>query len=171
MLVYVNDIIVTGSSSSDITPLIQHLNAFFALKDMGPLHYFLRIKVKSTSTSGLVLSQAKYVHDLLKKAHMFDCKPYPTPMTVDLKLSSKEGFPFKGPSLYRSVVGSLQYITITRNEPTYCVNRVCQFMQAPFDTYWKVVKRILRYPSGTSSFGLHIQRSSSSHLSRYSNFN
>ena len=63
--------------------------------------------MKSTFTGGLVLSQAKYVHDLLKKAHKFDCKTFPTHMRADLKLSSKEAYPFEDPSLYQSVVGSL----------------------------------------------------------------
>ena len=91
-------------------------------------------------------------------------------MTSNLKLSSSYGVPFSDPSLYRSIVGSLQYVTITRPELAFCVNKVCQFMQNPLDTYWKEVKRILRYLSDTSPFGLHLQRCSSLPLTGYSDF-
>ena len=121
---YVDDIIVTGSSDSEVTTLISQLNHTFALKDMGALHYFLGIEVKSTTASGLLLTQTKYIQDLLKKAQMDESKPYATPMVSSCKLSSRDGSPFHDPTLYRTVVGSLQYITITRPELAYCVNRV-----------------------------------------------
>ena len=99
---------------------------------------------------------------------MDESKPYPTPMMSSCKLSSHDGSPFHDPALYRTVVGSLQYITITRPELAYCVNRVCQFMQSPLDTHWKAVKRILRYLSGTSSFSLHLRKSTDLRITGYS---
>ena len=92
-------------------------------------------------------------------------------MIANLKLSSKDGSPFEYPSRYCSMVGSLQYVTITRLELAYCVNGVCKFMQAPLDTHWKVVKRILRYLSGTSSFGFYLIKSSTLLLTGYSDSN
>ena len=135
---------------------------------MGPLHYFLGIEVQNTPQGGLILSQSKYIQDLLIKANMADCKSLPTPMTANLKLSSSDGAPFSDPSLYRSVVGSLQYVTITRPELAYPVNKVCQFMQSPLDSHWKAVKRILRYLSGTRFFGLHLKQPTSLALTGYS---
>ena len=99
---------------------------------------------------------------------MADCKPLPTPITTNLKLSATDGSPFPDPSLYRSVVGSLQYVTITRPKLAYLVNKVCQFMQAPLDSHQKDVKRILRYLSGTRFFGLHLKKPSSLTLTGYS---
>ena len=107
ILVYVDDIIIIGSSPTDITSLIQQLNSSFALKDMGSLHYFLGIELQHSSSGGLVLSQFKYVQYLLTKAKMIDYKPCSMPMTSNLKLSSTEGSPFEDPSFYRYVVGSL----------------------------------------------------------------
>ncbi|XP_061371039.1 uncharacterized mitochondrial protein AtMg00810-like [Gastrolobium bilobum] len=98
---------------------------------------------------------------------MADCKPMPSPMISGLKLSSTDGSPFHDPSLYRLVVGALQYVTITRPEISYCVNKVCQFMHNPLDTHWKTVKRILRYLSGTASYGLQFSPSIHSHLVAY----
>ena len=99
---------------------------------------------------------------------MADCKPLPTPMVSNLKLSANGGCPFENPSLYRSIVGSLQYVTITRPELAFPVNKVCQFMQSPMDSHWKVVKRILRYLSGTKTLGLHLQKPASLQLTGYS---
>ena len=155
-LVYVDDIIITDSSSQEIVALIKNLNSNFVLKDMGPLHYFLGIEMHTTVVRGMTLSQSKYIKDLLHKAKMIDCKPYVTPMTSNLKLFSLEAVLFNDPSLCRSIVGSLQYVTITRPELAFCVNKVCQIMQNPLDTHWKAVKRILRYLSGTCSFSIHL---------------
>ncbi|XP_061337462.1 uncharacterized mitochondrial protein AtMg00810-like [Gastrolobium bilobum] len=167
VLVYVDDILITGSNSTAISSLITTLNSTFALKDLGKLHYFLGIEAHSLQTGGLHLTQSKYVSDLLKKANMADAKPMPSPMISGQKLSSTDGSPFRDPVLYRSIVGALQYATITRPDISFSVNKVCQFMHNPLDTHWKTVKRILRYLSGTSSFGLHIKPSSNFHLSAF----
>ena len=100
IVIYMDDIIVTGNSTSYIAELIQKLNSTFALKDMGDLHYFLDIQVKHTSSGGLLLSQAKYVQDLLQKAQMSSCKPCSTPLPSSLKLTTTDGIPFEDPSLY-----------------------------------------------------------------------
>lgn len=104
------------------------------------------------------MSQKKYVSDLLHKAKMFDAKAINTPMTAGLKLSGFGSADVFNPQLYRSVVGALQYVTITRPELSYSVNRVCQFMHKPLESHWRAVKRILRYLKGTLDFGLHLQK-------------
>lgn len=65
---------------------------------------------------------------------------------------------------YRSVVGALQCLAITRPEISYSVNRVCQFMQNPLEAHWKAIKRILRYIAGTFELGLHLVRCHGSSL-------
>ena len=156
LLIYVDDLIGAGSSAECISELISKLNALFALKDIGNLHYFLGIEVKQTAAGGLLLSQAKYVQDLLKKANMQGCNSCSTPIPSSLKLSANGSAIFEDPVLYRSVVGSLQYITVTKPELAYYVNHVCQFMEQPLEEHWKVVKWILRSLSGTATYGLHI---------------
>ena len=127
ILVYVDDIIVTGSCKEEIEQVILLLNRSFSLKDIGDLNYFLRIEVKATS-EGLHLSQKRYIEDLLKRSKMDNARPLPTPMVSSLKLTSDEGDPIPNATDYRSIVGGLQYVTITRPEIAYCVNKVCQFM-------------------------------------------
>ncbi|XP_061336883.1 uncharacterized mitochondrial protein AtMg00810-like [Gastrolobium bilobum] len=167
VLVYVDDILVTGSCSSAIKSLIHSLHQAFSLKDLGYLHYFLGIEATKTESGGYHLHQSKYILDQLKKANMHDCKTMPTPMISSSKLSSRDRSPYSAPTQYRSIVGALQYATITRPEITFSVNKVCQFMQNPLDTHWKAVKRILRYLSGTVSHGSIINPSSNFNLAAY----
>ena len=112
LLVYVDDIIITGSNEDELQHLIKLLNQEFSLKDLGPLSYFLGVEVHKTS-SGLHLSQTRYVTDLLIRSKMMDSKPLPTPMVGGQHISSTQGDPFEDTTLYRSLVGALQYVTIT----------------------------------------------------------
>ncbi|KAM6562837.1 hypothetical protein CsatB_022835 [Cannabis sativa] len=95
---------------------------------------------------------------------MEDAKPLPTPIVSGLKLSAHGHEPFDDPQLYRSIVGALQYLLITRPELSFSVNKVCQFMKTPLQSHWQAVKRILRYISGTMDYGLHIHKSLSTEL-------
>ncbi|KAL6341973.1 hypothetical protein AAG906_038219 [Vitis piasezkii] len=109
VLVYVDDILVTGCNSEEVQTIINQLNKSFTLKDLGEVDYFLGIQVSHT-TEGLYLSQTKYIKDLLCKAKMQFSKSSSTPMTSGLKLSAYG-------------IGALQYVTITRPNISYCVNR------------------------------------------------
>lgn len=131
VLVYVDDIIITGSSSSEISSLISCLNNKLSLKDLGSLHYFLGIEVLNNPDGSLFLSQSKYIQDLLHKANMLESNPQPTPMTSGLKLPATGSTSVQDPIYYRSIVGALQYITVTRPEIAYSINKVCQFMHQP----------------------------------------
>jgi hypothetical protein len=162
VLIYVDDIIVASSVPSATTALLNDLNKEFALKDLGDLHYFLGIEVNKAS-DGIVLSQEKYASDILKRVGMSDCKPVNTPMSTSEKLSVHEGG-LLGPSdatQYRSMVGALQYLTLTRPDISFAVNKVCQYLHAPTTVHWSAVKRILRYIKHTMKLGLKIGKMSS----------
>uniref|UniRef100_A0A803PXP7 Reverse transcriptase Ty1/copia-type domain-containing protein n=1 Tax=Cannabis sativa TaxID=3483 RepID=A0A803PXP7_CANSA len=146
--------------------LVAALNTRFSLRDLGPLKYFLGIEV-AYSEEGIHLCQQKYARDLLIKAQMLGSKPSPTPMTSGIRLSAQQGEPLANVQMYRSIVGALQYITITRHELSFSVNKVCQFMQQPLSTHWQAVKRILRYISGTMNHGLRFTKPVSHDLVAY----
>ena len=133
---------------------IKQLGLSFALKDLGPLHYFLGIEVSWLKNNSIHLSQAKYINDLLRRTNMDHSKPQPSPMLSSLRLTADESASVDDPTLYRSIVGALQYATVTRPEISFSVNRVCQYMHKPQIHHWKAVKRILRYLAGTSTHGL-----------------
>lgn len=100
------------------------------MKDLGTLNYFLGIEVTSSSF-GLFLSQAKYAYELLLKAGMVECKPpSPTPVFVKLGIPTSDSL-FVDVHLYRTIVGSLQYLTLTRPEISFSVNVACQHMHYP----------------------------------------
>ncbi|RVW72812.1 Retrovirus-related Pol polyprotein from transposon RE1 [Vitis vinifera] len=125
-----DDILVTGSNAEVVTTLIKQLDVEFSLKDLGEITYFLGIQAKG----------------------------FPTLITSGLKISSQDGVPIENAQLYRSTVGALQYVTVTRPKLAYSVNKVCQFMQRPTDEHWKVVKRILRYLRATMDYGIHLKK-------------
>ena len=123
LLVYVDDIIITRNNSLVISTLIFLLNKKFSLKDFGTLHYFLGIEVQHTENGGMLLSQEKYLTDILRKTKMVTTKAFSTPMVRGLILSAYQGEPIPYPKLYRSIVGALQYATITILEIFYNVNK------------------------------------------------
>ena len=160
MLIYVDDIIVASSVQDATTALLKDLNKDFTLKDLGELHCFLGIEV----------TQGKYVSDVLSRVGMTTCKPVSTPLSTLEKLSVHEGEPL-GPNdatQYRSIVGALQYLTLTRPDISFSVNKVCQFLHAPTMIHWAAVKRLLRYLKHTMKLGLQISKSSSLLVSGFS---
>jgi Reverse transcriptase (RNA-dependent DNA polymerase) len=167
LLVYVDDILITGSNNTHINQCISHLQQAFSLKDLGPLSYFLGIEAHP-SPIGLLLSQTKYLTEILNRTHMQDAKPSPTPMASNSTLFNKDSAPFEDPRLYRSIVGALQYATITRPDLSFAVNKVSQFMQAPTINHWSAVKRILCYIRGSLTHGLTVYKDSTSSLHAYS---
>jgi histone deacetylase 1/2 len=169
VLVYVDDIIVASSSVDAIKALLKDLEKEFALKDLGDLHYFLGIEVKKIS-DGLLLTQQRYATDIIRRANMGKSKPVDTPISTIDKLSLSDGVRL-GPvdsTRYRSMVRALQYLTLTRPDISFAVNKVCQFLHAPTTTHWSAVKRIMRYIQGTLSMGLKVRRSASTIVSAFS---
>jgi hypothetical protein len=131
VLVYVDDIIVASSSQEATEALLQDLQKGFALKDLGDLHFFLGIEVKVSD--GLILSQGWYVTYVLKRLGMDSAKPVDTPLPTSEKLSLTAGDRLRpeDATRYRSLAGALQYLTLTRPDISFSVNRVCQFLHAP----------------------------------------
>lgn len=97
------------------------------------------------------LCQRKYIQGLLARVKMDKAKPISIPMASNLKLTRHGHDLISKPTLYSSTVGALQYVTVTRPEIAYLVNKVCQFIQAPLEEHWKAVKRIFRYLAGTQT--------------------
>ncbi|RVW91359.1 Retrovirus-related Pol polyprotein from transposon RE1 [Vitis vinifera] len=117
LLLYVDDMIITGSTPSLVHTFITRLSNEFSMKDLGDLHYFLGVEVQANE-KGLFLSQTKYALDLLQRASMIDAKPISTPFVVGQHLSA-EGTLFSDPTLFRSLAGALQYLTITRPDLSF----------------------------------------------------
>nr|CAN83704.1 hypothetical protein VITISV_004174 [Vitis vinifera] len=135
----------------------------FALKDLGLMKDILGFESLLTTT-GLHLTQSKYTIDLLTRTNMHSAKPIPTPMSVALKLYAASGLTFSDPTLYRSTIGVFQYLTYTRLDIAFAVNKLNQYLQQPTELHWTACKRVLRYLKGTIHHGLHFTPASSLHL-------
>lgn len=144
LLVYVDDIIITGSNSSFLSTFISQFSSRFSLKDLGNLSYFLGVEVLP-HPQGLFLSQHKYLQDLLTRAHMSNAKPVPTPIVTHPPLSIQTGAPLANSTEYRALVGSLQYLSLTRLDISFAVNRLFQYIDKPTEDHWAALKRLLRY--------------------------
>ena len=107
---------------------------------------------------GLFLSQHKYLQDLLTHAHMSNAKPVSTPMVTHPLLSTQTGAPLANPTEYRALVGSLQYLSLTRLDISFAVNRLSQYMHKPTKDHWAALKCLLRYLTGTTTHGLLLRR-------------
>ncbi|VFQ96021.1 unnamed protein product [Cuscuta campestris] len=137
------------------------------MTDMGDLHFFLGINVHRTA-SGLFLHKTQFTHDILERAGMVSCRPISTPVDTKAKLSASAGTALSDPSLYRSIVGALQYLTFTRPDITYAVQQLCLHLHAPHDAHFTAMKRVLRYLSGTATHGIYLTRSATDYLQAYS---
>ncbi|AAD43604.1 T3P18.3 [Arabidopsis thaliana] len=155
LLLYVDDILLTGSDQLLMDKLLQALNNRFSMKDLGPPRYFLGIEIESYN-NGLFLHQHAYASDILHQAGMTECNPMPTPLPQHLEDLNSE--PFEEPTYFRSLAGKLQYLTITRPDIQYAVNFICQRMHAPTNSDFGLLKRILRYVKGTINMGLPIRK-------------
>lgn len=167
LLVYVDDIIVTGSDSSAVASVLSSLAERFSIKDPTDLHYFLGIEATRTK-QGLHLMQRKYVMDLLTRTNMVDAKPVATPLPTTPKLTLHGGTKLDDATEYRSIVGSLQYLAFTRPDIAFAVNRLSQFMHQPTTDHWQATKRVLRYLAGTSTHEIFLKANSPMLLHAYS---
>lgn len=166
-LVYVDDIVLTGNNDSFLTACVRQLAHRFSIKDLGCLHHFLGVEVISTA-SGLFLTQHRYIADLLVKFNMSGAKDVHTPMSTSEKLTLFDGSPSTDATVYKQIVGSLQYLAITRPDISFAINRLSQFMHAPTQLHFQALKRVLRYLKGTISHGLHLNRQSFHTLTAFS---
>uniref|UniRef100_A0A2N9HLL6 Uncharacterized protein n=1 Tax=Fagus sylvatica TaxID=28930 RepID=A0A2N9HLL6_FAGSY len=116
--------------SSGIQDLKCFLGQHFEMKDLSPLSYFLGLKV-SSSSDGYYLTQAKYTSDLISRAGITDSKIVDTPIEYNNRLNTHNGEPLPDTTLYKQLVRSLIYLTITRPDIPYAVHIVNQFMAAP----------------------------------------
>ncbi|XP_022857237.1 uncharacterized protein LOC111378298 [Olea europaea var. sylvestris] len=134
---------------------------------VGELSYFLGLQVRQTE-DGLFISQSKYARDLVKRFGLDSKKHTRTPMSTSLKLGHDPSGKSVDPSLYRSMIGSLLYLTATRPDIAFSVGVCARFQADPKESHLSSVRRIIRYVSGTADLGIFYSRSSNLDLAGYS---
>ncbi|KAH9793691.1 retrovirus-related pol polyprotein from transposon RE1 [Citrus sinensis] len=157
VLIYVDDILITGPDSAALETFITELSRVFALKDLGNLSYFLGIEVLYDAGC-IYLSQRKYIRDLLSKVQLLECKGIDTPMSTGIKLQKETsghlGQYITDPTHYRSIVGGMQYLILTRPEIAFAVNKLSQYVSTSTLQHLVACKRVLRYLKSTQDYGL-----------------
>jgi len=153
VLVYVDDLLITGNDALGITALKSHLHSTFTIKDLGLARYFLGIEI-ARSVAGTVLNQRKYILDILQDAGLTGVKPAKFPLPKGLHLTVDTGDLLSDPSSYRRLVGRLLYLTLTRPDISYSVQHLSQFLQHPRQPHYEAALHVLRYLKGTASHGL-----------------
>ncbi|KAM6551339.1 hypothetical protein CsatB_001147 [Cannabis sativa] len=168
LLVYVDDIIITGPNIDLLHQLQDSLNDQFQLKALGPLKYFLGFEI-AKSDDGVFLSQRKYTLQLFEDTGYTCSKPAKTPMDPRTKFDNEQGHLLDDPSSYRQLIGRLLYLTLSRPDITFAVNTLSQFMLSPRTTHIQAIHHLLRYLKGSPGQGLLYSSKSSLHLKGFSN--
>lgn len=167
VVVYVDDIMITGSNPSEITHLKQHLDTTFGIKDLGQLHYFLGLEVIHTP-QGIILSQKKFTTELLKDCGTLSSTTVSTPLPLNCKLCPEDGELFPDPLLYRTLVGKVNFLTHTRPDLSYTTQTLSQFMQQPMTPHFKALQHTRRYIQGTIGAGILLRGTDKLTLQAYS---
>ncbi|XP_021734151.1 uncharacterized protein LOC110700876 [Chenopodium quinoa] len=153
ILVYVDDLLITGDDDYYITVLKQQLDIEFTTKDLGEMRYFLGLEVSKTS-KGTLLNQRKYVFDVLDYTGLSNCTPATAPFPKHVKLSTHEGIIMNDPEKYRSLIGKLLYLNLSRPNISFSVQQLSQFMSCPREPHWQAALHVVKYLKGTSDWGL-----------------
>ena len=157
LIVYVDDIVLTGDDQAEISQLKQRMGDEFEIKDLGNLKYFLGMEV-ARSKEGISVSQRKYILDLLTETGMLGCRPTDTPIEFNCKLGNSDDQVPVDKEQYQRLVGKLIYLSHTRPDISFAVSVVSQFMQTPNEEHMKAVNRILRYLKSTPGKGLMFRK-------------
>ena len=157
LIIYVDDIIITGNNEEEISNLKEKLFKEFEMKDLENLKYFLGIEV-FRSKRGIFINQKKYILDLLAEVGMIDCKPAETPIVTNHRLQTTPGEDSTNKEKYQKLVGKLIYLSHTRPNISYAVGVVSRFMHLPQTSHMEAVMRIFRYLKGTSDKGVFYKK-------------
>lgn len=157
LIVYVDDIILTGNDTMEMKRLKTRLASEFEIKDLGSLRYFLGMEV-ARNKKGISVTQRKYVLDLLKETGMLGSKPVDTPMDSTTKLGDKKDGTPVDTGRYQRLVGKLIYLSHTRPDIAFAVSVVSQYMHAPCEEHMEAVLRILKYLKGSPGKGLFFSK-------------
>lgn len=157
LVIYVDDMIITGNDDEEIINLKKQLSEEFEMKDLGLLKYFLGIEVLR-SKGGIFISQRKYILDLLTETGLIDCKPADTPIAANHGLMIEQGAKSTNKEQYQRLVGKLIYLAHTRPDIAYVVGVISQFMHQPQKHHMEAAMRVVRYLKGSVGRGIVFKR-------------
>nr|ABA98097.1 retrotransposon protein, putative, Ty1-copia subclass [Oryza sativa Japonica Group] len=165
--IYVDDIIFGCSTHALVVDFAEVMRREFEMSIMGELSYILGLQIKQTP-QGTFVHQTKYTKDLLRRFKMENCKPISTPIGSIAVLDPDEDGEAVDQKEYRSMIGSLLYLTASRPDIQFAICLCARFQASPRASHRQAIKRIMRYLNHTLEFGIWYSTSSSICLSGYS---
>ncbi|XP_043805250.1 secreted RxLR effector protein 161-like [Manihot esculenta] len=138
----------------------------FEMSDLGLMTYFLGMEIEQ-SHSVIFISQRKYIFDVLKRFNLNQCKAIATPFDPNMKLSKEDDDSIIDTTIYRSLVGSLLFLTSTRPDIMFSASFLSRFMNSPSNSHFMAAKRVLKYLKGTSNYGLLYSNNENAKLEGY----
>lgn len=165
--IYVDDIVFGSTLQDKVDEVVDQMTKEFEMSLVGELNYFLGLQIKQ-GTDGIFISQAKYANNLVKRFGLEGVKQMRTPMGSHEKLTKdEEGIPVDS-KLFRSMIGSLLYLTASRPDLCFSVGLCARYQANPKETHLKAVKRIIRYVNGTSNYGIWFSKDTNTYLVGFS---
>ena len=146
--VYVDDIIFGSDDDRLSQKFPKDMQIEFEISLLGELSFFLGLQIRQRN-QGIFISQTKYIREMLKRFGMEDCKLVITPMQTSCKLSKDDDSKSTDQRQYRSMIGSLLYVTSSKPDVMQEVGHMARFQETPKESHVLAVKRIFRYLKGT----------------------
>lgn len=165
--VYVDDLLVTGSTLASIISFKMEMARKFEMSDLGRLTYYLGIEV-SQSNECITLSQDRYARKILEETGMHNCNLTHIPMDVNVKLLKSPNEKSIDERDYRRSIGCLRYLLHTQPDLSFSVGMLSRYMQDPKEPHGAALKQVLRYLRGTTSLGLKFDRTEKRELVGFS---
>ncbi|GJY12933.1 uncharacterized mitochondrial protein-like protein [Tanacetum coccineum] len=142
LVIYVDDILLARNNTTLINHFKQQLDSKFNIKDLENLNYYLGIEFLRNK-NGITITQRKYALELLHTAGILNVKPSHIPIYPNIKLNDTDGDPLLDASLYRTLVGKLLYLTITRPDLSYAANCLSQFSHSSRTPHFDALIKVL----------------------------
>ncbi|XP_015168013.1 uncharacterized mitochondrial protein AtMg00810-like [Solanum tuberosum] len=177
VLVYVDDLLITGNDHKLILETKKILQDNFKIKDLGELRYFLGIEF-ARNNNGILMHQRKYCLELISDMGLSSSKPVGSPVELNQKLTTAEfdlHFPptdeqdelLNEPEIYQRLVGRLLYLTMTRPDIAFAVQLLSQFMHNPKTSHMNAALRVVRYVKQSPGLGILMASTADNHLTAY----
>ncbi|CAH9118288.1 unnamed protein product [Cuscuta europaea] len=167
LLVYVDDIVLSGNNISEIQSVKQYLHQTFKIKDLGPLRFFLGLEM-ARSQKGIILNQRKYCLELINEAGLLGSKPATTPSDPNVKLLADQGNVLVDSTIFRRLIGKLLYLTNTCPDISFSVQQLSQFVATPREPHMQAALRVVRYLKNAPGLGLFYPSENSLQIQAFS---
>ncbi|KAL2228363.1 UNVERIFIED_CONTAM: Retrovirus-related Pol polyprotein from transposon RE1, partial [Sesamum indicum] len=161
-----DDVLIAGPCEHTIADFKIKLHNLFTIKNLGKARFFLGLEI-GRSNEGMIVTQSKYVRDIIADAGLTQCKATNTPLPTGLQVKAASGQQLSNPEPYRRLLGRLLYLGFTKPDICHATQQLSQFMQSPCQDHWEAALHLIKYLKGTLHRALHFNSNNSFTLEAY----